>query len=111
MASYEIGRPNEEKYQDLIYGMVFLGNQSVLARTVDDPVKDEEMYLHHNGDNMTLYQESCRGIKILLNSLDGVTTVLSNYPIKQNDKGALYIVHPSIPSDLTPVQIQELFIS
>lgn len=37
MASYEIGRPNEEKYQDLIYGMVFLGNQSVLARTVDDP--------------------------------------------------------------------------
>uniref|UniRef100_UPI00403FA968 hypothetical protein n=1 Tax=Lentilactobacillus hilgardii TaxID=1588 RepID=UPI00403FA968 len=106
----ERGRLDENEFKDLNYGRAFVGNYSVLVRMPDDPVDDDKLYLHHDGANFTLYQVSQKGIKILVNTIDGVTTALSNYPIKENRYGGLYVDHPSIQDDLTPSQAQELFI-
>lgn len=107
----ERGKLNPSDLTDLAYGKVFVGNNSVLARMPDDPVNDDRLYLHHDGANFTLYQESKKGIKILINTIDGVTTALSNFPIKENQFGGLYVDHPSIQKDLTPGQAQALFIT
>ncbi len=106
----ERGQLDKNEFQDLNYGRVFIGNYSVLARMPDDPVDDDKLYLHHHGEDFTLYQVSQKGIKILVSTIDGMTTALSNYPIRQNRYGCLYVDHPSIQHDLTPIQAQDLFI-
>lgn len=104
------GYLDEQELTDLTYGKVFIGNNGVLARMPDDPVDDDRLYLHHNGANFTLYQASKSDIRILINTIDGVTTAISNYPIKENQYGCLYVDHPSIQNNLTVRQAQDLFI-
>ena len=111
MAEGERGKVNAADYADLKYGKVLIGAKSVFARIPEDKVKDETLYLHHEGANsFTIYQESSKGIKVLVNVVGEVTTALSNYPLKENEHGTVYVAHPSIPTDLKPEEVQELFI-
>ncbi len=108
--AYELGQLTNIDFPALKYGFAFTGNLSILARLPEDKAVTNRTYLHHVGDNFTLYQESSQGIKILITVLDGVTTALANFPIQQNEAGTLYVAHPSIPTDLTSETVQELFV-
>ncbi|MCH4170190.1 MAG: hypothetical protein LKF36_03075 [Lactobacillus sp.] len=108
--AYELGQLTNIDFPALKYGFAFTGNLSILARLPEDKVMADHTYLHHVGDDLTLYQESSQGIKILVTVLDGLTTGLANYPIRQNEAGVLYVAHPSLPTDLTPESVQELFL-
>ncbi|GAF38985.1 hypothetical protein FC83_GL001621 [Agrilactobacillus composti DSM 18527 = JCM 14202] len=106
----ELGKATNIDFPALKYGFAFTGNLSILARLPEDKVIADHTYLHHVGDSFTLYQESSQGIKILVTVLDGLTTALANFPIRQNEAGTLYVAHPNIPTDLTPEAVQELFL-
>lgn len=94
----------------LQHAIIIPNKKSVLARMPSDQVAKQNTIINRHQDFLLVYQKSNKGIEVLVISIRKHTIVLSNYEIKLNKKGGVYVKHPSINNDLSEEEATDLFI-